>query len=282
MELSEQICEAADAVRGYWNQPARIGIVLGTGLSQLATQIEADCCVPCHQIPHLPSATALGHKGQWVCGKLGSVPVIALDGRFHRYEGYSLQQITLPIRIMRQLGVDTLILSNASGGVSPRLNSGDILVIDDHLNLMWDNPLIGPNEETLGPRFPDMSRPYNEGLITAALEIARQRGYAASRGVYAAFTGPNYETRAEYRMLRYLGADVIGMSTVPEVIVAAQAGMRVLALSVVTNVCQPDTLGTTSGSEVLEIARSTEPKVTDLVQELITSRLAAETCGNIP
>lgn len=269
MELATQISEAANYLRQRWDARPQFGLVLGTGLSTLADQIVADCRIPCSAVPHLPTTTALGHRGHWVCGTLDSVPVIALDGRFHRYEGYSMRQITLPIRIMRALGVEFLILSNASGGIHPRLQSGHILVIDDHLNLMWGNPLVGHNDESLGPRFPDMSRPYDEMMAECALGNARHRDYAASRGVYAALTGPNYETRAEYRMLRRLGADVVGMSTVPEVLVAAHAGMRVLALSIVTNVCRPDSLNTTSGEEVLEIASAAEPRVTELVRDVI-------------
>ena len=196
MELATQISEAANYLRQRWDARPQFGLVLGTGLSTLADQIVADCRIPCSAVPHLPTTTALGHRGHWVCGTLDSVPVIALDGRFHRYEGYSMRQITLPIRIMRALGVEFLILSNASGGIHPRLQSGHILVIDDHLNLMWGNPLVGHNDESLGPRFPDMSRPYDEMMAECALGNARHRDYAASRGVYAALTGPNDETRA--------------------------------------------------------------------------------------
>ena len=192
-----------------------------------------------------------------------------MAGRFHCYEGYAYQQLTLPVRVMKQLGVDTLIVSNASGGVNPQYRSGDIMVLDDHINLMFGSPLIGINDDNLGPRFPDMCAPYDPELIERALEIARQHNFVAHRGVYCALTGPTYETRAEYRMLRTIGADVAGMSTVPEVLVAVHAGLRVLALSVVTNVCKPDTLTTTSGQEVVDVAQTAEPKMTAIVNGVI-------------
>ena len=265
LHLARQIDEAAGAVRAAWNRTPRVGIILGTGLAGFADQIEREAVLGYEQIPHFPRATALGHVGQLVCGNVAGTPVVTMEGRFHLYEGYSLQQITLPVRVMKALGIELLIVSNASGGLNPSLSVGDVVVIDDHINLMGDNPLIGINDDQLGPRFPDMSQPYDRELVERALEIARRENFPARAGVYIALSGPNYETRAEYRFLRLIGGDLVGMSTVPEVIVAAHAGLRVLALSVVTNVCRPDSLDATDGESVLCAARSAEPNVSKIV-----------------
>ena len=227
LELAPQISSAAEYVRSSWDQRPRVGVILGSGLGSYAQQVQTQAEIDYADIPHFPRSTAMGHKGQLVCGTVLDVPLIVMAGRFHRYEGYSHQQLTLPVRVMKQLGIDTLIVSNASGGVNPQYRSGDIMVLDDHINLMFGSPLIGINDDQLGPRFPDLCAPYDPQLIEQALEIARQNNFVAHRGVYAALTGPSYETRAEYRMLRTLGADVAGMSTVPEVLVAVHAGLRV-------------------------------------------------------
>lgn len=274
LELAPQISSAAEYIRSSWDQRPRVGVILGSGLGSYAQQVQTQAEIDYADIPHFPRSTAMGHKGQLVCGTVLDVPLIVMAGRFHRYEGYSHQQLTLPVRVMKQLGIDTLIVSNASGGVNPQYRSGDIMVLDDHINLMFGSPLIGINDDQLGPRFPDLCAPYDPQLIEQALEIARQNNFVAHRGVYAALTGPSYETRAEYRMLRTLGADVAGMSTVPEVLVAVHAGLRVLALSVVTNVCKPDTLTSTSGEEVVDVAQTAEPKMTAIVSGII------ETLGN--
>lgn len=260
---------AVDVIQGAWAERPRFGIVLGTGLGNFAQQIQRAKTIAYERIPGFPRTTALGHRGRWVCGHLAAQPVIAMDGRFHRYEGYSMTQIALPIRVMHALGVEVLILSNASGGVSPRLHGGDIVVIDDHINLMWRNPWTGPDDDPWGSRLADLSAPYDPGLSELALRIGHECGYRVQPGVYAGFVGPNYETRAEYRMLRRIGADVVGMSTVPEVLVAVRAGLRVLALSVVTNVCRPDQLSPTDGAAVLAVAQATEPKLTDLVTQVM-------------
>jgi purine-nucleoside phosphorylase len=225
-------------------------------------------------IPHFMRSTATGHRGQLVCGRIGDVPVITMEGRFHLYEGYSLEQITLPVRVMEALGIELLIISNASGGLHAHYSPGDVLVIEDHVNLMGANPLVGIHDERLGPRFPDLCRPYDRALIGKALQIARREDFVAHRGVYAAVSGPNYETRAEYRFLRRIGADVIGMSTVPEVIVAAQMGLRVLALSVITNVCLPDAVATTDGEAVVVAARGAEDKMRKLVLGILAEGFA--------
>lgn len=266
VDIPTQTADAVGAVRGRWQRKPRVGVILGTGLGGFAKQIDAEAVIGYETIPHFPRPTALGHRGQFVCGTIGGLPVVTMEGRFHLYEGYSAQQITLPVRVMKALGIELLIISNASGGMNPLYRPGDLVVIDDHINLMGANPLTGPNDNTLGPRFPDLSQPYDPVLIERALEIARQENITAHRGVYAALSGPNYETRAEYRMLRILGADVVGMSTVPEVIVAAHMGLHVLALSTVTNVAFSDSSSPpTDGHDVIAVAKSAEEKVRKIV-----------------
>ena len=265
IELSSQIAEAADAIRVRWKGAPRVGIILGTGLGSVADRIETEAKFDYSTIPHFPRSTSVSHAGQLVCGRLQGVPIVAMEGRFHAYEGYSHRQVTFPVRVMKALGAELLIVSNACGGLNPNYRLGDIMVIDDHINLMLGNPLIGVNDDALGPRFPDMSRPYDPKLIDLALEIARRENFAAHKGVYVGVTGPNLETRAEYRFLRTIGADVVGMSTVPEVIVAVHAGMRVLGLSVVTDLCLPDALKPAQIEEILAVAASAEPKLRAIV-----------------
>jgi purine-nucleoside phosphorylase len=271
--LSARIAESLDVVQARWGERPRVGIVLGTGLSGLAAEIRQPVVIDYAELPHFPQATAVGHAGRLVCGLLHDVPVAAMDGRFHAYEGYSHAEITFPIRVIRALGAETLIVSNAAGGMNPHYAAGDIVVIDDHINLMGDNPLIGPNDPALGPRFPDMSRPYDPQLIRRALEIARRENFVAHRGVYAAVTGPNLETRAEYRFLRLIGADVVGMSTVPEAIVAVHAGMRVLGLSIVTDLCFPDALKPAAIEDILAVAAEAEPKLRKIVLGILAEDL---------
>jgi purine-nucleoside phosphorylase len=199
-----------------------------------------------------------------------------MEGRFHKYEGYTLQQITLPVRVMKALGIELLIISNASGAVNPKYAVGDVMVLEDHINLMGDNPLVGANDDSLGPRFPDMSRPYDPALNDRALEIARRANFVAHRGVYVALTGPSYETRAEYRFLRLIGGDVVGMSTVPEAIVAAHAGLRVFAVSTITNVCLPDALEPVDGEQIVQVASATESKVRKIVLGLLAGEQSRE------
>jgi purine-nucleoside phosphorylase len=265
LELAAQIDEAATAIRRNWRKEARVGIILGTGLGSLAQQIEAEATFEYESIPYFPRSTAISHAGQLVCGRLAGLPIVAMEGRFHAYEGYSHQQITFPVRVMKALGAELLIVSNACGGMNPQYACGDVMVIEDHINLMGGNPLIGVNDDKLGPRFPDMCRPYDQALIAKALEIARRENFAAHRGVYVAVTGPNLETRAEYRFLRLIGADVVGMSTVPEVLVAVHAGMRVLGLSIVTDMCLPDALEPAEISRILAHAAAAEPKLRKIV-----------------
>jgi purine-nucleoside phosphorylase len=274
LHLAAQIEEASAVIRHRWDCGPKVGIILGTGLDHFTREIAVEDVISYDDIPHFPRATCDGHKGQLVCGKIAGVSVMTMEGRFHAYEGYPLSQITLPVRVMKALGVDLLVISNASGGMNPHYRTGDILVIEDHINLMADNPLVGINDERLGPRFPDMSAPYCPRLVERALEIARRANFAAHRGVYVALTGPNYETRAEYRFLRRIGADAVGMSTVPEVIVARHCGLRVLALSVVTNICLPDCLGTTSHEEVRAVAAGAESKMRAIVRGILAEEAA--------
>lgn len=264
-ELVAQIEEAAVAIRRRWPGPAQVGIILGTGLGSLAGQIQTEATFEYPTIPHFPRSTTIGHTGQLVCGRLANLPVVAMEGRFHAYEGYSYQQITFPVRVMRALGAGLLVVSNACGGLNPQFGLGDIMVIEDHINLMNGNPLVGMNDDRLGPRFPDMSAPYDRRLIDKALEIARRENFVAHKGVYVAVVGPNLETRAEYRFLRTIGADAVGMSTVPEVLVAVHGGMRVLGLSVITDMCLPDCLKPANIEEILTLAASAEPKLRKIV-----------------
>jgi len=265
IDLATQISDAVAAVRGRWARVPRVGIILGTGLGGFAKQVEAEAVIGYETIPHFPRATALGHRGQFVCGTINGLSVVTMEGRFHLYEGYSAAQITLPVRVMKALGIELLIISNASGGMNPQYCSGDVLIIEDHINLMGANPLVGPNDDALGPRFPALSRPYDPELIERALAIAQRENITAHRGVYVALTGPNYETRAEYRFLRMIGGDVVGMSTVPEVIVATHAGLRVLALSTITNMALSDSAEPTDGHSVIEVAARAEEKVRRIV-----------------
>jgi len=273
-DLARQVQEASQAIRQKWAGKPEVGVILGTGLGSLAGQIQTEATIDYESIPHFPKSTTVGHAGQLVCGQLQGVIVVAMEGRFHAYEGYSYQQITFPVRVMKALGAGLLIVSNACGGMNPQYRHGDIVVIEDHINLMNGNPLIGLNDEALGPRFPDMSAPYDPVLIDRALEIARRENFVAHKGVYVAVTGPNLETRAEYRFLRAIGADVVGMSTVPEVIAAVQSGMRVLGLSIVTDMCLPDALKPANIAEILAVAAEAEPKLRKIVLGILAREAA--------
>jgi purine-nucleoside phosphorylase len=265
----EHVQEAARAIRGRWTGEPRVGIVLGTGLGALTREIEAEAAIPYPEIPFFPRSTVESHKGQLVCGRLAGQVVMAMDGRFHLYEGYSTWQVTFPIRVMKELGCRLLIVSNAAGGLNPLHNKGDLIVIEDHINLMGLNPLIGPNDERLGPRFPDMIEPYDRNLQNLALEVALRSNIVARRGVYVAVVGPNLETRAEYRFLRGIGADVVGMSTVPEVLVAVHAGLKVLGFSIVTDMCLPDALQPVKIEEIIAVANEAEFKLRHVVRGVL-------------
>ena len=265
LELFDQIEEAVAAIRAQWNETPQAGIILGTGLGALVEQIDVQATLDYEDIPNFPQSTATSHRGRLVCGLLEGQPVMAMEGRFHMYEGYPLKQITLPVRVMKAMGADLLVVSNACGGMNPYYKCGELMVIDDHINLMGDNPLIGINDDRLGPRFPDMCEPYTQSLIADALEIAREQDIHLHRGVFVAVAGPNLETRAEYRFLRTIGADVVGMSTVPEVIVAVHAGMRVVGFSIITDMCFPDSLQPAVVDEIIANANAAEPHLTALV-----------------
>jgi purine-nucleoside phosphorylase len=268
LHIAAQISEAVAAIRLQWDPTPRAGIILGTGLGGLAEEIEG-VRIPYEAIPHFPRSTAISHAGNLVCGRLQGTSVVAMEGRFHAYEGWSYQQITFPVRVMKALGAKLLIVSNACGGLNPNFACGDIMVIDDHINLMGGNPLIGVNNDSLGPRFPDMARPYDPALIDQALAIARREDFVAHKGVFVAVTGPNLETRAEYRMLRMLGADAVGMSTVPEVLVAVHSGLRVLGLSCVTDMGLPDNLHPVDIAVILANAAIAEPKLRKIVRGVL-------------
>ena len=264
-ELYGKIQEAQEFIDQQWGERPRAGIILGTGLGHFVEQIEVEAEIDYEKIPHFPSSTATSHRGRLICGKIGGVPVMAKEGRVHLYEGHPTKSITLPVRVMRAMGAEWLIVTNAVGGLNPNYRGGDIMVIEDHINLMTDNPLIGVNDDRLGPRFPDMSQPYDLEMVKAALGIARQHDFVAHQGVLVSVTGPNLETRAEYRFLRMIGADVVGMSTVPEVITAVHCGLRVVGFSVVTDMCLPDALKPAVVEEIIATANTAEPKLRDLI-----------------
>ena len=265
----ERIEAAAGVVRARIGVSPDIAIILGTGLGGLASVIDEAVAVEYGEIPGFPLSTVESHEGRLIAGSIWGRPVVAMQGRFHRYEGYSLQQVTFPVRVLRALGAGTLVVSNACGGMNPGWQAGDLMLLADHINLLGDNPLIGPNDDRLGPRFPDMSQPYDPHLRAMAREVAAQQGTTLREGVYVAVTGPSLETRAEYRMLRGTGSDVVGMSTVPEVIVAVHAGMRVLGISIVTDMCIPETLEAASLERILAVAAAAEPRLTTLVAGVI-------------
>jgi purine-nucleoside phosphorylase len=265
----EQVQEASRVVRGRWHATPTIGLVLGTGLGALAREIDAAASIPYPEIPFFPRSTVESHKGQLVCGTLAGHQVIAMEGRFHLYEGYTPSQVTFPIRVMKELGCRLLIVSNAAGGLNPLYEKGDLIVIEDHINLLGVNPLIGPNDERLGPRFPDMIEPYDRALQNLALRVALEENIVAHRGVYVAVTGPNLETRAEYRFLRAIGADVVGMSTIPEVLVAVHAGLKVLGFSIATDMCLPDALAPVRIEEILAVANEAEGKLRTIVKGVL-------------
>jgi purine-nucleoside phosphorylase len=265
----EAVEAAASVVRARFSDRPEAAIILGTGLGNLGEEIETSAEIDYASVPGFPLSTVESHAGRLLCGRLAGKPVVAMQGRFHRYEGYSLGQVTFPVRVLRALGARTLIVTNVSGGMHPLWAPGELMLIADHINLLGDNPLIGPNDDRLGTRFPDMSEPYDAGLRAQARQVAAEQRIVLREGVYVAVTGPNLETRAEYRMLRALGADVVGMSTVPEVIVAVQGGMRVLGLSIITDQCLPDALEPASVAEIIAVAGRAEPALTALVRGIV-------------
>lgn len=271
--LYDRVQAAAEAVRCRSAGKPEVALILGTGLGGLAREIAVEAEVPYAEVPGFPLSTVESHAGRLLLGTLGGRRVVAMQGRFHRYEGYDLRQVTFPVRVLHALGAGTLIVSNACGGMNPLWAPGDLVLLSDHINLLGDNPLIGANDERLGPRFPDMSAPYDPALRALARAAALELGIPLREGVYVAVTGPNLETRAEYRMLRAAGADVVGMSTVPEVIVAVHEGMRVLGLSIVTDQCLPDALEPADINRIIATAAEAEPRLTRLVSAVV-ERLA--------
>ncbi len=269
MTLSEQLQETVRAVRAKVSDTPDIGVILGTGLGGFGEKIQDAKAIPYADIPHFPKTTVESHKGQLVFGRVGGKRVVVMEGRFHVYEGYTAQQVSYPVRAMRAMGADTLLISNAAGGMNPSYSSGDLMLIADHINLMGVNPLIGQNDDKVGLRFPDMSVPYDEKLIDLAQRIAAEAAIRTHRGVYVAVAGPNLETKAEYKFLRGIGADAVGMSTVPEVLVAVHGGMRILGVSCITDMCIPETLKPAVLEEILETARTAEPKLTHLISKVI-------------
>ena len=269
MELYDQIQEATKAIQSRWPGQPKVGIILGTGLGGLAEEIQNAVKIPYQEIPHFPHSTVESHAGRLVCGDLAGKPVLAMEGRFHFYEGYTLKQITFPVRVMKALGCDILIVSNACGGMNPQWAKGDIMLIEDHINLLGDNPLIGKNDDRLGPRFPDMCWPYDRELIERTQKIALEEKIVCHKGVFVAVPGPNLETRAEYRFLRAIGADVVGMSTVPEVIVGVHSSMRVVGFSIITDMCLPDALEPAYLPEIIATANAAEKKLRVLVRRLV-------------
>lgn len=265
----ERVEESAAVVRARVDSTPDIAIVLGTGLGGLAARIESPVVIGYGDIPGFPLSTVESHAGRLIAGRLSGKSIVAMQGRFHRYEGYSLRQATFPIRVLRQLGARVLILSNACGGMRADWRAGDLMLMADHINLLGEHPLAGPNDDRLGPRFVDCSAAYDESLRALARNVAAEQGTTLREGVYVAVAGPNLETRAEYRMLREIGADVVGMSTVPEVLVALHAGLRVLGISIITDMCIPETLEPASLERILAVAGAAEPGLTALVDGIV-------------
>jgi purine-nucleoside phosphorylase len=267
--MMDNINEAVTYIRQHYKGEPTVGIVLGTGLGGLVTEIKIEKEIAYNFIPHFPVSTVESHFGKLIFGTIGNTTVVAMQGRLHYYEGYSMAEITFPIRVMRHLGIQSLYISNAAGGMNLNYHKGDLMIIDDHINMQAENPLAGPNLDEFGPRFPDMSRPYDPRMIERAVEIANEENIRAHVGVYVSVSGPNLETRAEYRFLRMIGADVVGMSTVPEVIVANHMGLRTFAISVVTDMCDPDHLEPANVPDIIETATKAEPKLTRILSRMI-------------
>ncbi len=267
--LLEKIEEAKAFVAQKWAHQPEFGIILGTGLGSLVKSVENPVSIPYEDIPHFVESTVEFHAGQLVLGEINGKKVMVMQGRFHFYEGYSMSEITFPVRLMKALGAHSLIVSNACGGLNPQYSPGDIMLMTDHINLLGQNPLIGKNYRELGPRFPDMSEPYTKAYVQKALDIALQQKISVQKGVYACMSGPSLETAAEYRMLRIIGSDVIGMSTVPEVITAVHSRMKVLGLSVITDSCLPDALRPVDLDEIIKVAGTAEPKLVKLITQFL-------------
>lgn len=270
LDIYDKVQDACKAIRDQFTEQPKVGIILGTGLGGIVEEIQINAAIDYGDIPHFPISTATSHRGRLVCGELAGVPVLAMEGRFHMYEGYPLKQITLPVRVFKELGCELMIVSNACGGLNPYFNGGDIMVIEDQINLLGDNPLVGINDDRLGPRFPDMCEPYDQQWIDRTIKIARDQGIGVHKGVFVAVEGPNLETRAEYRFLRMIGADVVGMSTVPEAIVAVHCGLKTVGLSVITDMCLPDALKPSNVDEIIATANEAAPKLISIVKGIVS------------
>jgi len=264
-DMWTQISEATAFIRDKTDFVPEIGLILGTGLGELGARVDTACTIPYGDVPHFVESTATSHDGKLVFGTLGGRRIVAMQGRVHYYEGYSMQQITLPVRVMKALGCSALLMSNAVGGMNPQLEPGDITVMTDHINLMGDNPLIGPNDDRLGPRFPDMSEPFDRTFIATMSTVALAARIPLKKAVYVAVAGPNLESGAEYRFLRAIGADTVGMSSVPECLAAIHGGLRVIGLSVVTDACFPDALKPANVEEIIAVANAAQPNLEALV-----------------
>lgn len=267
--MLEKIKETSNWIKGKISQIPNIGVILGTGLGGLVDEIDIEISIPYRDIPNFPVSTVQSHHGNLIFGKLGGKYVLAMQGRFHYYEGYSMNEVVFPVRVMKMLGINNLFISNASGGVNPNFEIGDIMIITDHINLFPDNPLVGENLDELGPRFPDMSQTYSKELIAKANEIGQNENIPLQKGVYAGLTGPALETPAEYKYIRTIGADTVGMSTVPEVIAAAHMGMRCFALSIITDLGVAGKIKKVSLQDVLDVAQKQEPKMSLIIKNLI-------------
>lgn len=271
MNEFDMVQEAVAKIRASWDKQADVGIVLGTGLGGLAERINAEVVIPYEELPHFARSTVETHSGKLILGTLEGKNVVAMQGRFHYYEGFSPKQITFPIRVMKALGAELLVVSNACGGLNPQFKAGDVMLIEDHINLLGMNPLIGPNDNRLGPRFPDMVEPYSHDLIAKARQVALENGIPTQVGVYVSVAGPNLETRAEYRFLRGIGADAVGMSTVPEVIVAVHSGMKVLGISIITDMGLADALEPANIQRIIDNAMNAEPKMNTIICGVLKS-----------
>jgi purine-nucleoside phosphorylase len=265
----EMILETKSFIENKIKEKPQFGIILGTGLGKLVDNIQKECVLSYDTIPHFPISTVETHAGKLIFGTIAGKKVMAMQGRFHYYEGYSMSQIVFPVRVMKFLGVHTLIVSNAAGGINPLFSPGTLMAITDHINLLGTNPLLGPNDERIGPRFPDMSEPYSKELLEIAIKVALENNIRLERGVYAAMTGPCLETKAEYRMLKIIGADAVGMSTVPEVIAAVSCGLKVLGISVITDSCLPDCLEPVDIKKIIAVANASEPKLIKLIEKVL-------------
>ncbi|GAO30060.1 purine-nucleoside phosphorylase [Geofilum rubicundum] len=269
--MLKKISETADFLKSAQTTHPRIGIILGTGLGGLVKEIAIEKTIPYAEIPNFPVSTVEGHQGQLIFGTIKGQPVMAMQGRFHYYEGYDMKEVTFPVRVMKQMGITHLVVSNASGGLNPDFKVGDIMIIDDHINMFGDNPLLGKNINELGPRFPDMSQPYNHELIDRAHAIAQKEGIELKQGVYVGVAGPTFETPAEYKYFRIIGGDTVGMSTVPEVIVARHGGMTCFGVSIITDSGVPGQIVEISHEEVQAVAAAAEPKMTRVIAELVAT-----------